>query len=120
MRVCQLREAQQQIRHFIASLSAGHEDDDLGVRPLGQLVLDDCFPAPEGTGNTGCPTFGQRKEGVEDSLTRTQGLIRHQAFFDFPVLPDRPRLVHPDLFGALLGFDPGHDLFDREFSFFDL
>ncbi len=81
-RVLQLRELQQHVGHLVAALAAADVDDDLGVGPLGQLVLDDGLARAERAGHAGGPALGDREEGVDDALAGDERLVGTEAFAD--------------------------------------
>ena len=119
-RVLELGEAQEQVGDLVAALPAGDEDDDLGVRPFGQLVLDDGLAGAEGPGDAGRPALGEREEHVDDPLSRDERLFRHDALGHGPLAPDGPGLEHRKLFRPVRGRDAGHDLRDAEAPGLDL
>ena len=72
VRIGEFREAFQDVHQFVAALAATDEDDDIGVRPTGDLLLDHGLACAEGTRYGGAPALHQREEGVEDPLPGEQ------------------------------------------------
>ena len=77
--VQQLGELLQGLGHLIAPLAAAQVDDDVGVRPLGQLVLGHGLARAEGAGDGGSAPLADGEEGVDDALPGDEGPVDGQA-----------------------------------------
>ena len=106
----QFRKLHQNVRHFVAALSAAHVYDDVRVRPFGQLVLYNSFTGAEGAGNRRDAAAGDGEKRVDYTLA---GHHRHgwrTLLFIWAAATHRPFLHH----GQLVGFPFGiHNFADR-------
>ena len=140
--IFQGREFVQNIGHLVAALAAADINDDVCLRPLGQLVLNDRFTGPEGAGNSSNTAFGNGEEGIDNTLTGDQRHIGSQLLLIGAALADGPALHKGQIFFAVFGrygsdrlvdgktsgrdrgkstFDPvgDHDLLGDQGRFFD-
>ena len=89
-----MRELRKDFCHLIAAFTAANVDHDLGIRPLGQLLLGDGLTAPERAGNCSCATLCNREETVKNALAGNQGDRRVLLFSHRTGNTDRPALDH--------------------------
>ncbi len=115
-----MRELGKDFRHLVAAFAAADVDHDLGIRPLGQLLLGHGLATPERAGNCGCATFGNREETIKNTLTGDQGSRRILLFSYGTGDTDRPALDHrvlttivEDTDSLVNGEVPFLDRFDR-------
>ena len=73
-RIDDFRELAQHVRHLIAALAAADVDDDVGVGPLGELVLRAGLPRAKTTWDGRRAAFPDREECVDDALPRDERL----------------------------------------------
>ncbi len=78
-RVDERGELLEHLRHLVPPLAAADVDDDVGVRPLRQGVLQHGFARPEGAGEGGAAAAHDREEGVEHPLAGDQRPLRVEA-----------------------------------------
>jgi hypothetical protein len=78
VRVDELGELHQHVGHLVTTLAAADEDDDLGVRPLGDLVLGNGLARTERPGDAGNPTHQEREERVDDTGAGHKRLVQRQ------------------------------------------
>jgi hypothetical protein len=78
----------QHVGELVAALAAAHVDDDLGVAPAGDLLLQHGLASAEGAGDGRLAALQQGVEGIQDALPGEQGLHRVVA------PPERPRGAH--------------------------
>ena len=96
--ILEFRELHQNIGHLVATLTTAHVDNDVCIRPLGQLVLHDRLAGSEGTRNRSGSTLGHRKEGVDDPLSGHHRDLRRQLGLVFSTHTHRGLLTHDDVF----------------------
>ena len=104
------------VRHLVAALAAADVDDDVRIRPLGKLVLDDRLAAAEGPGDGRHAAAGDGKERIDDALSRDHGLRGRELLAVGPALADGPLAEHTDLRFARLVAEGRHRVRDREIS----
>ena len=109
--VLQLGELHQNVGHLVAALAAADVDDDVHVRPLGQLVLHHGLAGAEGAGDGGGAALGDGEERVDDALAAVHGAAGHILAGVGPGNTHRPALDHGQIVElALLVPDGGDDL----------
>ncbi len=67
-RIGELGKFAQHFRHLVAALAAADIDDDVGVAPFRQRLLQHGLAGAEAAGNGGLAAARDRKQGVEDAL----------------------------------------------------
>ena len=60
----------QHLGHLVAALAAADVDDDVGVGPLGELVLGDGLAGAESAGDGRGAALADGEERVDDALAR--------------------------------------------------
>ena len=114
-RVGQLRELHENVGHLVAAFAAADVDDDVHVRPLGELVLHDGLAAAERAGHGGRAALGDREERVDDTLAAIHGLVRSELLRIGARDTHRPALDHVQLMVDAVGVREHSDgLVDRE------
>ena len=111
-RVLQFRELHEHVGHLVAALAATDVDDDVGIGPLGQLVLHDRLAAAKRAGHGGHAALGHREQRVDDALASDHRLGRRQLFGVRAAAADRPTLQHGQLDGLAILLQPGNRLHD--------
>ena len=112
--VDQLTEILQNLGHFISTLSTADIDDDICVRPLGDLVLGHGFSGTETTGNSGGAAFCDREHGIQDTLTCDQRPGCRETSFGRTGNTDRPFLAQGEfLCGSVGKFQCDDRIHDR-------
>ena len=115
-RVLQFRELHEHVGHLVAALAATDVDDDVGIGPLGQLVLHDRLAAAKRAGHGGHAALGHREQRVDDALASDHRLGRRQLFGVRAAAADRPTLQHGQLDGLAILLQPGNRLHDVGFA----
>ena len=93
LRVNQFRELLQNLAHLVAALAASHIHNDVGVAPLGKLMLRHCFAGTE-SARDGCrAALGDREKRVNDTLAGDQGQRRLQTLLHGAGGTNRPLLA---------------------------
>ena len=92
LRVDQLGELFQNLRHLIAALAAADINDDIRIGPLCNLVLGHGLTCTESAGNGRRAALGDREERIQDTLTGQQRLARRETALCGTRNPDRPFL----------------------------
>ena len=114
-RVGQLRELHENVGHLVAAFAAADVDDDVHVRPLGELVLHDGLAAAERAGHGRRAALGDREERVDDTLAAVHGLVRSKLLRIGARDTHRPALDHVQLMIDAGGIgEHGDGLVDRE------
>ena len=85
---CEVGQFGQDAGHFIAPLAAAHVDDEVGLAPLGELVLGDGLAGAEPPGDGRGAALGQGKQVSRTRCPVIRGSVGQQA------LPVRPALAH--------------------------
>ena len=62
--VDQFAEVFQYLSHFVSTLTTADIDNDIRIRPFGNLVLCHCFSCTKTARNSSCTAFGNREQGV--------------------------------------------------------
>ena len=111
-----MRELCENLSHLVPALTASDVNNDLSVRPLGQLLLSNGLAASEWSRDTSGTTLSQREEEVEDPLACDERYIRCVLLHEWSGRSHRPLLHHRDL-GAI--FERAYSLGDIEFTRLD-
>ena len=83
-------------------------------------MLNDCLSGAEGARNRGHAALGDRKQGVDHSLTGDQRLVRSELLRVRPLAADRPLLDQRDLhLGSVFLFQNRNRIGHLEVAFFD-
>ena len=90
--VFEFREFLQDLRHLVAALATADVNDNVGVAPLGQLVLGDGLAGAETAGDGGGAASGDGEEKVYDALPGEEGHVRFKPSFAGPGMSYRPLL----------------------------
>ena len=69
----------QHLGHLVAALAAADVDDDVGVAPLGQRLLQHRLAGAEAAGDGRAAAARDREQRVEDALAGDQRLVGRQA-----------------------------------------
>ena len=105
MRIDKLGELVQNICHLVATLAAADVDDDIGIGPLGDLVLGHGFSGTESARDGCCAAFCDREHRIQDTLSCDQRNGCRISFQGWTRYTDRPFLCQCDLFfGAVFQF----------------
>ena len=107
------------VRHLVAALAAADVDDDIRLRPLRELVLDDRLAAAEGPGDCCHAAAGDGKEGVDDALARDHGLRGRKLLAVRPPFADGPLAEHTYLLLPRLVAEDAHRIGNGELALFD-
>ena len=105
LRVLEVGELGQHLGHLVAAFAAADVDHDLGVGPLGELLLRDRLARAERPGDGGRTALRDREEAVEDPLSRDERDRRVLLLADGPRHPDGPPVHHLELGAVLEGRD---------------
>ena len=110
----ELGELHEHVGHLVAALAAADVDDDLGVGPLGELVLGDGLARAERPGDAGDAALGEGEERVDDALPVTSGSSTDELALVRPGHADRPPLHHDQVdVSPSSVFDVADGLVDR-------
>ena len=93
-RVNQLPKLLQNLGHLIPPLSASNINNNISVRPLGNLMLSHGFSGSKTTWNGSCAALCQRKQRIQYSLSCHERLLCGTPSGHRSCLPDRPLLNH--------------------------
>ncbi len=112
--IAQLPELVQHLGHFIAPLAAAQIDDNIGVRPFCQLVLNNGFAGAERAGNCGAAALAYWEKRVDHALPGNQRPVYGAAALIRARRADGPALGKADRrFFPLLANYPGDGLVNR-------
>ena len=93
LRVNQFGEFLQNLAHLVAAFAAAHIHNDVGVAPLGELMLRHGFAGAE-SARDGCrAALGDREKRVNDTLAGDQGQRRLQTLLYGAGCTNRPLLA---------------------------
>ena len=120
LRVSQLRELVQNVRHLISTLSASDIDDDIRLCPFCKLMLDHSLSASERSGHCSNTAFCDREERIDHALSCHQRHLRRKFLLIRASAAHRPLLHECELFVAIFCSHHCHNLFHRKLTGFDL
>ena len=118
-RVDELGEGHEDVGHFVSALPAADVDDDVGVAPLGEGMLDDGLSGAEPPRDAGRAAPSEREERVDDPLSRDQGNLGDPTCEDGPGPARGPRLHHGEGVLALRARQAHEDVLERVVPFGD-
>ena len=108
-RVDQLAEVLKNLCHFVSALATADVDDDICVRPLGDLVLCHGFSGSESAWNCGSASLGNREKSIQDSLSGKERNAGRETLVGRTWNTDRPFLGKCQFFfGSVIKTD-GND-----------
>ena len=108
-RVDQFAEVLKNLCHLVSTLATADVDDDICVRPLGDLVLCHGFSCSESAGNCSSASFGNREKGIQDSLTGKERNAGRETLVGRPWNTDRPFLGKRQFFFSSVIKADGND-----------
>ncbi len=107
----------QNVGHLVAALAAADINDNVGVGPFCELMLDDGLPAAKGSRDRRYAANRDREKRVNHALSRHHRLPRRQLLFIRPGFPHGPLLQHRDFFFlAVVSLDAGDNVGNRRRS----
>jgi hypothetical protein len=89
-----LRELHKYFSHLVTALTATDVDNDVRVGVLGQGLRNDSLTATEGTGNSSGTTLDAREQGIENTLTSEERVVRSKLLGARTRSSDGPNLHH--------------------------
>src|SRR6056297_193718 len=114
--VLQLRQLVQHLGHLVAPLAAADIDDDIGIAPLGERLLQDGLAGAEPPREHAAPATGDGEQGVEDALAGDQRRAYRQPLRHRARPAHGPVLTEANLYAvaavAPVGLDAAHHVLE--------
>ena len=115
-RVDQFAEILKNLCHLVSTLTTADVDDDICVRPLGDLVLGHGFSGSESSRNSSSAALGNREKSIQDTLAGKKRNACRETFVGRSRHTDRPFLCKCQFFFSSVIKTNGNDGFQNRIS----